>query len=82
MQHLMAWQLNLQKELVKRVESRDPMELRVVAIRCVAGEREAYTGCYSKSINLDGLTASYTRIQRKTIAIDEVEPIGIDAMSE
>ena len=47
------------KRLVRRVKPADPYLLRAVAVRCVAGERQAYTGGDSNSTNLDGFTTTY-----------------------
>lgn len=70
------------RSFVRRAEPADQNILGEVSVRSVEREKQAYTGGYSKSTNLDGLTTNYEKTQRKNLATDESEPLEIDALNK
>ena len=70
------------KRLVRRAEPANPNELKKVLVTYVAGEWQAYTRGYSKSTNLNGFTTIYEGCNRKNQAIDESEPMEVNAVTK
>ena len=69
--------------MVRRANPADQAEMIRVATNAVASERYAYSGGYSESTSLDGLTTIIETTQgRKFQANDESEPMEVDAMKE
>ena len=72
------------KRLVRRHNPRTEQELIETATGAVASERYAYSGGYSESTSLDGLTPVIETAHRRNYPArqDKVEPMEVDAMEK
>ena len=69
--------------MVRRGNPRTEQDLMTAATGAVAAERYAYSGGYSESTSLDGLTTVIETAHRRNYPIrDEVEPMEVDAMEK
>ena len=72
------------KRMVRRANPRNEQALMDAATAAVASERYAYTGGYSESTSLDGLTTVIETAHRRNFPMrqDESEPMEVDAMDK
>ena len=71
------------KRMTRRANPGNQADMIRIATNAVASERYAYSGGYSESTSLDGLTTIIESTSgRKFQATDESEPMEVDAMKE
>ena len=72
------------KRMVRRTNPRTEQALMETATSAVASERYAYTGGYSESTSLDGLTTVIETAHRRSYPTrqDDVEPMEVDAIEK